>query len=231
MLILVRHGRTALNAAGRLQGRIDEPLDDVGRKQAAIVAEHVGPVDVLISSPLRRATETAEAFGVPFESDERWIELSYGIFEGVAIADTPSEAWDHWRQERELRAEWRRVPGPARSACPRRMRRARPARGRRRRRRRHPRVADQVGGCVGARRDDRHLVAITPVARLDLPHRHATRGTGAHSVQRNGVGLGLSGRDGSARTTLGEPIGHRDRLVGELDTQVEVRHEVARRRR
>ena len=98
MLILVRHGRTALNAAGRLQGRIDEPLDDVGRKQAAIVAEHVGPVDVLISSPLRRATETAEAFGVPFESDERWIELSYGIFEGVAIADTPSEAWDHWRK-------------------------------------------------------------------------------------------------------------------------------------
>ena len=98
MLILVRHGRTALNAAGRLQGRIDEPLDDVGRKQAALVAEHVGPVDVLISSPLRRATETAEAFGIPFETDERWIELSYGIFEGVAVADTPSEAWDRWQE-------------------------------------------------------------------------------------------------------------------------------------
>jgi alpha-ribazole phosphatase len=98
VLILVRHGRTALNAAGRLQGRIDEPLDDVGRKQAAMVAEHVGPVDVLISSPLRRATETAEAFGIPFDTDERWIELSYGIFEGVAIADTPSEAWDRWQQ-------------------------------------------------------------------------------------------------------------------------------------
>ena len=88
---------SALNAAGRLQGRLDEPLDDVGRKQAALVAEHVGPVDVLISSPLRRATETAEAFGIPFEIDERWIELSYGIFEGVAVADTPSEAWDRWQ--------------------------------------------------------------------------------------------------------------------------------------
>ena len=117
MLILVRHGRTALNAAGRLQGRIDEPLDDVGRKQAAVVAEHVGPVDVLISSPLRRATETAEAFGIPFETDERWIELSYGIFEGVAVADTPSEAWDHWQAERALRAERRRVAGAARSPC------------------------------------------------------------------------------------------------------------------
>jgi broad specificity phosphatase PhoE len=99
VLILVRHGRTALNAAGRLQGRIDEPLDDVGRKQAAIVAEQVGPVDALVCSPLRRATETAEAFAIPFETDERWIELSYGIFEGVALADTPSEAWERWQED------------------------------------------------------------------------------------------------------------------------------------
>ena len=98
MLILVRHGRTALNAAGRLQGRIDEPLDDVGRKQAVVVAEHVGPVDVLISSPLLRATQTAEAFGLPFATDERWIELSYGIFEGVALTDTPAEAWERWQE-------------------------------------------------------------------------------------------------------------------------------------
>jgi alpha-ribazole phosphatase len=99
VLILVRHGRTALNAAGRLQGRIDEPLDDVGRKQAAAVAEYIGPVDVLISSPLQRATETAEAFGIPFETDERWVELSYGIFEGVAVAETPSEAWEQWQDD------------------------------------------------------------------------------------------------------------------------------------
>lgn len=98
MLILVRHGRTALNAAGRLQGRIDEPLDDVGRQQAKAVAAHVGTVDVLISSPLVRATETAAAFGTPFTIDERWIELSYGIFEGVEVVDTPSEAWEHWRR-------------------------------------------------------------------------------------------------------------------------------------
>jgi broad specificity phosphatase PhoE len=99
VLILVRHGRTALNAAGRLQGRIDERLDDVGRKQARIVAEHIGPIDVLVSSPLRRATETAEAFAIPYETDDRWIELSYGIFEGVAIADTPSEAWEAWQED------------------------------------------------------------------------------------------------------------------------------------
>ena len=98
MLILVRHGRTALNAAGRLQGRLDESLDDVGREQAKGVAAHVGGVDELISSPLRRATETAEFFGLPFVTDDRWAELAYGEFEGTTIADLPTGAWAHWRQ-------------------------------------------------------------------------------------------------------------------------------------
>ncbi len=100
VLILVRHGRTALNAGGCLQGRIDEPLDDVGHDQAKAVAAHVGPVDVLISSPLIRARQTAEAFGMPFETDDRWIELSYGALEGRSLSDAMSaDAWEHWRQD------------------------------------------------------------------------------------------------------------------------------------
>lgn len=100
MLILVRHGRTALNAAGRLQGRIDEPLDDVGRAQAAAIAAHVGAVDVLISSPLTRATETAEAFDMPFATDERWVELSYGRLEGALVSDALSaDVWAEWRSD------------------------------------------------------------------------------------------------------------------------------------
>jgi len=98
VLILVRHGRTALNAAGKLQGRLDVPLDDVGREQATAVANHVGPVDELISSPLLRAVQTAEAFGVPFEQDERWVELSYGRLEGMSSTEAMSaEAWEQWR--------------------------------------------------------------------------------------------------------------------------------------
>jgi broad specificity phosphatase PhoE len=99
VLILVRHGRTALNAAGRLQGRVDEPLDDVGRHQALAVAARVGPVDELVTSPLLRAVQTAEAFGVPFSVDERWIELAYGVYEGVVHAEVPSEAWWRWRDD------------------------------------------------------------------------------------------------------------------------------------
>ncbi len=105
MLILVRHGRTALNAAGRLQGRIDEPLDDVGHLQAKAVAERVGPIDELISSPLLRAQETAEAFGVPFELDDRWIELAYGIYDGMPTGEVPSEIWRRWREEPEFEPE------------------------------------------------------------------------------------------------------------------------------
>lgn len=100
MLILVRHGRTALNASGCLQGRIDEPLDEVGHAQARAVAGYVGDVDELISSPLLRACETADAFGVPYTIDERWIELSYGELEGRPAADAMSaEAWEHWRND------------------------------------------------------------------------------------------------------------------------------------
>jgi broad specificity phosphatase PhoE len=99
VLILVRHGRTALNATGRLQGRIDEPLDDLGSLQAKAAAERVGPVDELVTSPLLRARQTAEAFGMPWTIDERWIELSYGDYEGTPLADVPPDAWRRWRED------------------------------------------------------------------------------------------------------------------------------------
>jgi broad specificity phosphatase PhoE len=99
MLILVRHGRTALNAAGRLQGHSAEPLDQVGERQAKALADRVGSVDELISSPLRRARQTADAFGRPYDVDDRWIELDYGVFEGVELTATPAAVWQHWRDD------------------------------------------------------------------------------------------------------------------------------------
>ena len=99
MLILVRHGRTAANAAGQLQGRLDQPLDDLGVRQALAVAAHVGDVDEVISSPLLRARQTAEAFGRPVQVDERWIEIAYGKYEGMPHGDVPSEVWNFWRTD------------------------------------------------------------------------------------------------------------------------------------
>jgi len=103
VLILLRHGRTAANEAGLLQGRLNQDLDELGQRQAEAAARHLavidGGIDAVIASPLKRAQQTAAAFGLPVETDERWIELSYGVYEGVPHADVPSEVWQMWRND------------------------------------------------------------------------------------------------------------------------------------
>ena len=102
-IVLVRHGRTALNAAGRLQGRVDEPLDEVGRQQAQRLAARLVPLlgddDLVISSPLVRARATAAALGRDADVDERWIEMSYGVFDGLPQGDVTPEVWAKWRSD------------------------------------------------------------------------------------------------------------------------------------
>jgi broad specificity phosphatase PhoE len=99
VLIVVRHGRTEANASGRLLGRLDIPLDDVGEAQAVLLAASVGPVDRVVSSPLRRTRQTAEVLGVPVEVDERFVELDYGDYDGMRLGDVPAELWVRWRSD------------------------------------------------------------------------------------------------------------------------------------
>jgi alpha-ribazole phosphatase len=102
VLILVRHGRTPANAAGLLQGRLDQDLDDHGRGQASAVAAFLRrryEIDAVVASPLRRAQQTAAAFDRPIETDERWLELSYGEYEGTRHSEVPSEVWQRWRDD------------------------------------------------------------------------------------------------------------------------------------
>lgn len=99
MLLVVRHGRTAHNASGLLLGHLDPPLDELGRRQAAALAESIGPVDRVISSPLARARETASAFGLEPVVDDRWIELDYGEFDGMPLGSVTAETWHEWRTD------------------------------------------------------------------------------------------------------------------------------------
>ena len=99
VLVLVRHGRTDVNARGLLQGRLDHPLDEVGYAQAAKLAKVLGRPDRVISSPLLRARETAGAFGCPVEIDERWVELDYGELDGLPISSVGVEVWEQWRAD------------------------------------------------------------------------------------------------------------------------------------
>jgi probable phosphoglycerate mutase len=104
MIAFVRHGQTASNAGGQLQGRFDAPLTDEGTEQATRVAaalEGERPVRV-VSSPLVRARTTADAIaklvGVEVEVDERLIELDYGEWDQRRLSDVPTEAWQEWRE-------------------------------------------------------------------------------------------------------------------------------------
>jgi broad specificity phosphatase PhoE len=102
VLIVVRHGRTAVNAEGRLLGRADPPLDDVGETQAEALARAVGSSGAavrVVTSPLLRCRQTAEALGLRVTIDDRWLELDYGELEGRPLADVDPEMWSRWRTD------------------------------------------------------------------------------------------------------------------------------------
>ncbi len=101
MLILVRHGESTGNADGLLLGRTDAPLTRRGLDQARSLTAAVSGVTRIISSPLSRARDTAEALGtgLPVEVDERWIEIDYGEYEGSPLGSVPAEVWTRWRAD------------------------------------------------------------------------------------------------------------------------------------
>jgi broad specificity phosphatase PhoE len=106
VLILVRHGQTTANASGLLLGRADPPLTDVGRRQAEAAAAWLAGIGIrparVLSSPLQRATATAAGFGAPVEVDDRWVELDYGEYDGLPLADVPDDIWAKWRADDEF---------------------------------------------------------------------------------------------------------------------------------
>lgn len=99
MLILARHGQTAANASRLLLGRLDPPLTELGRRQAAAIGRALAGAARVVTSPLGRARETAAALGLPVEVDERWIEIDYGVHDGLPLADVPAQLWDRWRSD------------------------------------------------------------------------------------------------------------------------------------
>jgi alpha-ribazole phosphatase len=92
-LLLVRHGETAWNAAGRLQGHTDVPLSPHGRQQAATLARLLAAesVQAVYASDLQRAWETALILAVPtglqVQHEPRLREITFGHWEGLTLAD------------------------------------------------------------------------------------------------------------------------------------------------
>ena len=106
MLILLRHGQTTANAQSLLQGRIDLDLDVVGQQQAALCGQFVRqhfPHARIVSSPLVRAQQTALAISPNVVIDERFIELDYGSWDGVAMSAIDPAQWAGWRSNPHFR--------------------------------------------------------------------------------------------------------------------------------
>jgi glucosyl-3-phosphoglycerate phosphatase len=109
-IVLLRHGRTAHNAGGVIQGQLDTPLDDTGRRQAQAVARvfAAAPPAVLLTSDLSRAAETAEAVGratgLEPVLDPRLRELHLGSWQGLTSDEARErypEQWADWRAGRD----------------------------------------------------------------------------------------------------------------------------------
>lgn len=84
----LRHGETTWNAVGRTQGQLDAPLSDKGRAQALQAAAVLKgePIARIVSSPLSRARDTAEAAakatGAPLSFDDELMEFHAGEWQG-----------------------------------------------------------------------------------------------------------------------------------------------------
>lgn len=93
-ILLIRHGETAWNAVRRLQGHIDIPLNAEGERQAGALARALAAesVDVIVSSDLQRARQTAQAVagqhdGATVRIDAGLRERCYGVFEGMLYTE------------------------------------------------------------------------------------------------------------------------------------------------
>lgn len=114
-IVLVRHGRTAWNAAHRIQGQLDTELDEVGIEQARAVAPLVAALDPVLvwSSDLARARVTAEEIakeaGLVPSYDERLREFSLGELQGLTHAELETRDPDGF--DRFRRGAWDDLPG------------------------------------------------------------------------------------------------------------------------
>lgn len=130
-VVLVRHGATAHSAAKRFSGRNDLPLDLVGQRQAAALgARSFGAVTAVVSSPLRRAMQTAQAVAAPLglavETIDDLAETDFGTWEGKTfdeITASDPAALNTWLSSPEVAPPG----GESFAAVARRVRRAREA--------------------------------------------------------------------------------------------------------
>lgn len=101
-ILLTRHGQTDWNVLGKIQGITDIELNETGIKQAEATREKLLDynIDLILTSPLKRAKRTAEIIGkdrnIPIKVDDGLVERAFGIFEGKTRQEfNLDEIWDY----------------------------------------------------------------------------------------------------------------------------------------
>jgi ribonuclease H / adenosylcobalamin/alpha-ribazole phosphatase len=112
--LLVRHGQTHMSVGRRYSGRGNPPLTSIGLDQAAAVAARLASssdITAVVSSPLLRARQTAdaigEAVGVPVSELDDLTETDFGAWEGLTFAEAAArdpEAHRAWLADPSVRS-------------------------------------------------------------------------------------------------------------------------------
>jgi 2,3-bisphosphoglycerate-dependent phosphoglycerate mutase len=103
-LLLIRHGETDWNRAGRWQGHQDIPLNQTGIEQAEALAQRLAnwPISHIYSSDLQRAAQTAAILGQELAVDPTydpiWRERDVGLFGGLTTPEVVTTYPDVWSQ-------------------------------------------------------------------------------------------------------------------------------------
>ncbi|MGH8746969.1 MAG: histidine phosphatase family protein [Burkholderiales bacterium] len=202
---LVRHGETAWNAEGRVQGQLDVPLSEVGRAQARAVATALAGerFDAIYASDLIRVRQTAapaaERLGLPVALDAALRERHYGMFERLTYAEVRERYPDEYARFRDKDPDFDFVSGEALKAFERR-----------------------ALACIGALVEGhagRSLLVFTHGGVLEMIYRHAT-GRGLSSARDfeipNAALNRLEARPGAWRVTAWAEVGHLERVLDDL---------------
>ena len=115
-LYLIRHGESTWNREHRIQGQLDPPLSELGRRQAELLGRRLAGRSFagFYASDLKRAFETAQEIGSLIGLEPQPVqslrEIFLGDWEGMRtdeIANRFPEAWASWVEE----PDWDVVPG------------------------------------------------------------------------------------------------------------------------
>lgn len=113
-VVLVRHGESEWNAAGRIQGQGGSGLSDLGQRQAKVTAaylrERFPEAAGIVRSDLERVVQTAQPYEAtwsgPVEVDSRWREIDVGTWSGLTwpeVAEQDPETLAAWRGGQDVR--------------------------------------------------------------------------------------------------------------------------------